>query len=199
MRITTIAATAGGGLLAAAVLALTLTTPPDRSPSPVQTLQSASSTTPYGYRDAVPATSPGAAAPRPAPTPLTGDQTALIDDYLAAHPGRADALAAEAARWKAFADANPELATELTKIAAMAPADRPGELKSWFDAHPDGKAAFEQWVKQTRDERAQRRADRRDRRQERRDRRQQRRDDRPGGTSTTPTPSATGSAFVPST
>jgi hypothetical protein len=197
MRITTIAATAGGGLLTAAVLALTLTTPPDPSTSSAQTLQAASSTTPYAYPNAV--TAPSATAtPRPAPTPLSDDQQALVDDYLAAHPGRADALAATAARWKAFADANPELAAELAKVAAMAAADRKGELTAWFADHPDQKATFEQWGKQTHDERLQRREDRRDRRQDRRDRRRERRDDRQGGSSTTSNPSATGSSLVPS-
>jgi hemophore-related protein len=134
-----------------------------------------------------------AATPRSAPAPLTDQQKALIDSYLAAHPGRAQALAAMAARWKAFADAHPELAAELAKVAALPPVQRKQELSTWFAAHPDQKAVFEQWVKQTRQARAERRDDRRDRRRERRDNRGN------GGASTpTPTPSTSSSALTTS-
>lgn len=211
---TTIVASAGGALLAAAVLAVTVATPPaesqaaarpvqlspgvlagtsaaDVSPSTTGT-QSGSVSSSTGVT-AIPASS---TATRPAPPPLTDGQKALIDDYLGAHPGRAQKLADTAARWKAFADANPALAAELEKVAALPPAERKAELSGWFADHPQEKAAFQDWVKQTHDERADRRHDRRDRRHDRRDRRHERRDNRG---STTPAPTTSGSAQTTAT
>jgi hypothetical protein len=127
---------------------------------------------------------------------LTDEQKALIDEYLAAHPGRAQHLADTAAHWKAFADANPELAAELQKVAALPPAERKAELNSWFADHPEEKAAFKDWAKKTHDDRVDRRHERRDRRQDRRDRRQDRRDNRG---STTPAPTTSGSARTTAT
>jgi hypothetical protein len=195
MRLTTIATTAGGGLLAAAVLAVTFTAPPGASATaqPLQ-LRSGVLAGASASPDAVNAASSTPTA-RPAPAPLTDEQKALVDAYLAAHPGRAQALAATAARWKTFADANPALAAELAKVAAMAPDDRKSALQSWFADHPEQKAAFRDWAEQTRQDRVERREARRDRRQNRREHRQDRRQDRRDGASTTPAPTTSGSGF----
>lgn len=224
MRTTTIVTMGGSALLATAVLAVTFATPPDAD----HVLQSAAGT--VSAESSVPASGPNVndsatnpAAPdaasitsggavvlsasttppasnAPAPAPLTADQQALIDQYLAAHPGRAQRLAATAARWKTFADANPELAAELAKVAALPPAQRKGELKVWFAGHPQQKEAFQTWMKQTRQDRVERRHARRDHRQDRRERRQERRENRrDGGTATpAPTPTTSGSALTSS-
>lgn len=220
MRISTsLAAALGGGLLTATVLAVTITAPPDESTAPVRTLQSSSGAAlPDVESTSAPDAGSAAGAPsdpsvvlasssdatgpsttQPAPAPLTDDQKALIDEYLAAHPGRAQHLADVAARWKAFADANPELAEELAKVAAMPPADRKAELQSWFADHPEQKEKLGEWLKQTRDERVQRRQDRRERRDDRRDRRHERWQNRHDAEPTpAPSPTASGSAFMPS-
>jgi hypothetical protein len=219
MRISTsLAAALGGGLLTATVLAVTITAPPDESTTPVRVLQSSSGAAlPDVESTSAPDASSAAGAPtdpsvvpasssatspsttQPAPAPLTDDQKALIDEYLAAHPGRAQHLADVAARWKAFADANPELAEELAKVAAMPPADRKAELQSWFADHPEQKEKLGEWLKQTRDERVQRRQDRRERRDDRRDRRHERWQNRHDAEPTpAPSPTTSGSAFTPS-
>jgi hemophore-related protein len=208
----TIVVASAGGTLLAAILAVTVATPPSQSQAAVQPVRlssgvvtgtaagdatrptrasgSAASSVDPSSGAAVPASS---ATSRPPAPPLTDQQKALIDEYLAAHPGRAQVLAATAARWKAFADANPELAAELQKVAALPPDQRKDELSGWFAAHPEQKAAFQDWVKQTRADRVERRHDRRDRRQDRRERRQDRRENRRDG-ATTPAPSTSGSA-----
>jgi hypothetical protein len=194
MRTTTIITSAGGALLAAAVLAVTLTAPgpsnglsngPSNDASAQPMMRTASS-------QLVAAST----APRPAPAPLTEAQMALVEQYLGAHPGRALRLAATAARWKAFADANPELAAELAKVAAMAPADRRAELRAWFADHPGQKAAFQAWVKQTRQDRVERRSERRELRQDRRERRQERRENRNGAATSVPSTTTSGAALV---
>jgi hypothetical protein len=194
MRTTTIITSAGGALLAAAVLAVTLTAPgpsnglsngPSNDASAQPMLRTASS-------QLVAATP----APRPAPAPLTDAQKPLVEQYLAAHPGRAQRLAATAARWKAFADARRELAAELAKVAAMAPADRRAELRAWFADHPGQKAAFQAWVKQTRQDRVERRSERRELRQDRRERRQERRENRNGAATSVPSTTTSGAALV---
>jgi hypothetical protein len=206
MRTTTIVTMGGSALLATAVLAVTFATPPDGASATDHVLQSSASTGPSSTpaRAGSPtvvltSVAAGSTSTKPAPLPLTAEQQALIDSYLAVHPGRAQRLAATAARWKAFADANPALAAELEKVAAMAPAERRQELTAWFAAHPDQKAAFTEWVKTTHDERAERRQERRDRRQDRRDRRRERRESRNGGTGTpAPAPSTSSSALTTS-
>lgn len=113
------------------------------------------------------------------PPPLSTAQHQVVDEWLAAHPAAAQALAARAQRWKNFRLANPELAAELDKVAALPPAQRRAELASWLKENPDQKAALKQWQAQLRADRQ----DRRDRREDRRDRREDRREARPGSKS----------------
>lgn len=158
MRTTTFAVS----IVAAALTATVVAVPAIAAPSPV--------------------TPPAATSQQNAtrPPPLTTAQHQVVDEWLAAHPAAAQALAARAQRWKNFRLAHPELAAELDKVAALPPAQRRAELAAWLKAHPDQKAALKQWQAQLRADRLDRREDRRDRREDRRDRREDRREARPG-------------------
>jgi hypothetical protein len=126
-------------------------------------------------------------AASPAPTALTADEQATLNDFLATHPEMARNLADRLDRWKAFADANPELVAELKKVAGLPKDQRKAELAKWLSDHPDQKAALEKFRDEGRDIR-------KDARQDRRDRRGQHTKPSPSGSATpsdSPTPSPT--------
>lgn len=138
-----------------------------------------------GAAVAVPAlAASGEPAASTATSGLTATQEQTLDAFLAVRPGMAAALGKRLDDWKAFADANPAVVTELKKIAALPESQRRAELASWAKAQPAQAKAL-------RDYRQKVRADREQRRDARDDRRDERRNERQGAGSSTSGSSAT--------